>query len=88
MDPISQNVLPNNSVLILSRNSSRSRRNLNNDNDEEDISEVNSVDLKMKRLNDKVDRVTNKTNGMLARSYELEFNSEQLRRQLDNMRFT
>ena len=80
-------------ILIVSKNRKNHHHNNNNNNnskndddhlDEETI--TTSMDLKLKRLNDKVDRVANKTNGMLRRSYELEFNSDQLRKQLDQMK--
>ena len=78
-------------ILIVSKNRKNHHHNNNNNskNDDDHLDEetlTTSMDLKLKRLNDKVDRVADKTNGMLRRSYELEFNSDQLRKQLDQMK--
>ena len=55
--------------------------------DDDEMSSVSTtVDVKLKRLNDRVDKVNDKTTDMLQRSYELEFNANQLRRQLDQMK--
>ena len=96
-DPISQNVLPRSSVLLVSRN--RNKNNLatnktkvhylkkeTSEDDDEMSSVSTTVDVKLKRLNDRVDKVNDKTTDMLQRSYELEFNANQLRRQLDQMK--
>ena len=77
------------SILIVSKNRKNNHNNNSNNNKNDDLGEdtiTTSMDLKLKRLNDKVDRVADKTNGMLRRSYELEFNSDQLRKQLDQMK--
>ena len=60
-------------------------RNLNFSSEDEKSLPSPDIEGRLKRLTEKVDKVSTKTNGMLHRSYRLQNSSKSLRNQVDRM---
>lgn len=49
------------------------------------LNDENDVEERLQRLTDQVDKVSKKTTGMLSRSFQLQYNSHQLKNQVEKM---